>query len=217
MDTRLYLPKEWTQDTACLDKAGGSKARRGDRTRHPLALERLSANGASLPHRWIAGDNEMGRPYGFRRRRTTLGERSLLALPSNTAIRDLETSPAEHRGKGRRLKRSWQSVEAWSQSLDDAAWGRLEVCDGSTGPLVVEVVKRHVVSRTHRRQQGNEALLAVSRSRDRHQDEVVKVDYSLSRAVPKTPLWGGSPSGQGRIPRRSMSPTSQERSGLGRL
>ena len=53
VDTRLYLPKEWTKDKARLDKAGVPKASRAYRTRHQLALEMLEHNGASLPHRWI--------------------------------------------------------------------------------------------------------------------------------------------------------------------
>jgi len=75
VDTRLYLPKAWTKDKARLDKAGVPKADRGYRTRHQLALEMLAENGTCLPHRWIAGDDEMGRPYWFRRRRAALGER----------------------------------------------------------------------------------------------------------------------------------------------
>lgn len=93
VDTRLYLPKEWTKDKARLDKAGVPKAARAYRTRHQLALEMLEQHGGSLPHRWIAGDDEMGRPYWFRRRLAGLGEQYLLAVPSNTAIRDLETAP----------------------------------------------------------------------------------------------------------------------------
>jgi SRSO17 transposase len=117
-----------------------------------------------------------------------LGERYLLAVPSNTTIRDLETPPPEYGGKGRHPTRPWQSVVAWSQALDDAAWRRIDVRDGAKGPLVVEVVKRRVVSRTHRRQQGDEELLTVIRYRDRDQDEVVKVDYYLSNTVPETSL-----------------------------
>ena len=79
-------------------------------------------------------------------------------------------------------------MEAWSRSLDEAAWQRIDVRDGSKGPLVVEVVTRRVVSRTHRRQPGDEELLAVIRYRDRDRDEVVKVDYYLSNTVPETAL-----------------------------
>ena len=65
VDQRLFLPKEWTQDKARLDKAGVPKASRAYRTRHQLALEMLAYNGVSLPHGWIAGDDEMGQPYWF--------------------------------------------------------------------------------------------------------------------------------------------------------
>src|SRR5712692_1339124 len=188
VDTRLYLPKEWTKDKARLDKAGVPHASRAYRTRHQLALEMLAKNGAALPHRWIAGDDEMGRPAWFRRRLAALDERYLLAVPSNTAIRDLETPLPEYRGKGRQPTRPWSSVQAWSQALAATAWQRIDVRDGAKGPLVVEIVTRRVVFRTHRRQQGDEELLAVIRYRDRDQDQVVKVDYYLSNTVPETSL-----------------------------
>jgi SRSO17 transposase len=189
VDMRLYLPKEWIQDKARLDKAGVPTARRGYRTRHQLALEMLEQHGTTLPHRWIAGDDEMGRPYWFRRRLAALGERYLLAVPSNTLIRDLETAPPEASGRGRPPTRPWQRVEPWSQALSADAWRRVDVRDGSKGPLVVDVVKRRVVSRTHRRQQGHEEMLVVMRYRDRDNQQVVKVDYYLSNAEPETPLW----------------------------
>src|SRR4029434_6793372 len=93
------------------------------------------------------------------------------------------------RGQGRRPTRPWHSVQAWSQALEATAWRRIDVRDVSKGPLVVEMVKRRVVSRTHRRQQGDEELLVVIRYRDRDQAQVVKVDYYLSNAVSETPLW----------------------------
>ncbi len=189
VDTRLYLPKEWTKDKARLDKAGVPKASRAYRTRHQLALEMLAKNGAALPHRWIAGDDEMGRPAWFRRRLAALGEHYMLAVPSNTVMRDLETPAPAYGGQGRPPQRPWQGVATWTTSLGDDAWRRIDVRDGSKGPLVVEVVTRRVVSRTHRRQQGDEELLVVIRSRDRDQAQVVQVDYYLSNAAPETPLW----------------------------
>ena len=92
---RLFLPKEWTKAKARLDKAGVPTAYRAYRTRHQLALEMLAKKGAGLPHGWMSGDAEMGRPYWFRRRLATLGERYWLAVPSHTAMRDLETAPPE--------------------------------------------------------------------------------------------------------------------------
>ena len=188
VDLRLYRPKEWPQDKARLQKAGVPEAHRGYRTRHQLALDMLKKNGPVLPHAWIAGDDEMGRPYWFRRRLAGLGARYLLAVPSNTLTRALETAPPVTSGRGRWPQRPWQSVEQWSQALGDDAWKRIEVRDGSKGPLVVEVVKRRVVARTHRRQQGHEEMWVVMRYRDRDHQQVVKVDDSLSNAAPETPL-----------------------------
>jgi SRSO17 transposase len=189
VDQRLFLPKDWTKEKARLDKAGVPKAYRRYLTRHQLALDMLSKNGAGLPHGWIAGDDEMGRPYWFRRRLATLAERYLLAVPSNTAMRDLEVEPPEYSGRGRRPGRPWHTVATWSHARDDEAWQHLDVRDGSKGPLVVEALKRRVVSRTHRRQQGDPETLVVIRYRDRDQQEVVKVDYYLSNAGSETPLW----------------------------
>ena len=89
VDTRLFLPQEWTQDKARMKKAGVPKGTKF-RTRHELALELLDQHGGKLPHRWITGDDEMGRPYWFRRDLQQRNEHYLLAVPSNTRIRDLE-------------------------------------------------------------------------------------------------------------------------------
>lgn len=189
VDMRLYLPKEWTTDKARLDKAGVPNAHRGYRSRHQVALDMLQASGTRLPHGWIAGDDEMGRPYGLRRRLDGLGERSRLAVPGHTLLRDLETALPTSSGRGRPPTPPWQRVEAWSAALDEGAWQRIDVRDGSKGPLVVDVVKRRVVARTPRRQQGDEELFVVRRYRDRDNQQVVKVDVSLSNAAPETPRW----------------------------
>ena len=134
VDLRLSRPTEWPPDTARLDKAGVPTARRGYRTRPQLALERLAANGAALPHGWMAGDDERGRPYWFRRRLAALGERYVLAVPANPWCRDLESPLPPYGGLGRRPQRPWQRVAVWSQGLDAEAWQQVDVRDGSKGP-----------------------------------------------------------------------------------
>src|SRR3954469_24662772 len=99
VNTRLYLPKEWTDHRARCKAAGVPKAT-PFRTRHELALEMLDEHGALLPHAWVAGDDEMGRPASFRRELGRRGERYLLAVPSNTLIRDLDAPPPGYAGRG---------------------------------------------------------------------------------------------------------------------
>lgn len=111
VDMRLFLPKAWVLDPERRRKAGVPPNLRF-RTRHQLGLEMLHQHGDQLPHTWITGDDEMGRPSWFRRRLDALGERYLLAVPSNTQIRDLQAEPPPYSGRGRQPKRPWTGVEA---------------------------------------------------------------------------------------------------------
>ena len=104
----MFLPKDWITNRKRRKKAGVPKGVRY-RTRHQLCLEMLAQHGEQLPHAWIAGDDEMGRPYWFRSRLNTLGEQYLLAVPCDTNIRDLEVDPPEYGGRGRRPQRPWMA------------------------------------------------------------------------------------------------------------
>lgn len=188
VDVRLYLPKEWTQNKARLRKAGVPKERWKHRTRHELCLDMLGEHGPSLPHSWITGDDELGRPYAFRRKLHDLGERYLLAVPSNTLIRDLDAPPPPYSGKGHPPQRPWQRVDRWAAALPDSAWTTIEVRDGEKGPLTVEAVKRNVITRASKRQAEHAEVLVVIRYCDRDQERVVKTDYYLSNAAADTPL-----------------------------
>jgi SRSO17 transposase len=179
VDTRLYLPKDWAKDKSRRQKSGIPKTVRY-RTRHQLCLEMLERHGSVLPHRWIAGDDELGRPAWFRQRLTQLNERYLLAVPSNTLIRDWgETSPLPP-GRGSSPKPTWQRVDRWVQTLEATAWTTIDVRDGTKGPLIVEAIQTQVTAKTSERREGPEETLVVLRYRDRDQQRVVKTDYYLS-------------------------------------
>lgn len=188
VDTRLYLPKEWTQDKARCEKAGIPKDRRRHRTRHQLCLEMLSKHRENLAHGWIAGDDELGRPYAFRRHLDGMNERYLLAVPSNTLIRDFDAPEPEYSGRGRQPKRPWQRVDVWLASRREHEWTAIDVRDGAKGPLVVEAIKRRVAGRTHRHQEGHQEILVIVRYRDRDEAKIVKTDYYLSNASADTSL-----------------------------
>src|SRR3954468_5009288 len=94
VDVRLYLPKAWAKDRARRKRCGIPKAVRY-RTRHELALEMLEETGPLLPHAWVTGDDEMGRSSHFRAEQRRLNEPYLLAVPSNTTVRDLEGETRE--------------------------------------------------------------------------------------------------------------------------
>jgi SRSO17 transposase len=183
VDVRLYLPKAWAKDRDRRKRCGIPKAIRY-RTRHELALAMLKETGPLLPHAWVTGDDEMGRSSRFRAELRRRKEPYLLAVPSNTTIRDLEGAVPEWSGRGPHPKRAFEQVRTWTRSLPPSAWRRIEVGDGERGPLFVELVATRVVARTDRGRIGPEELLVVLRSRDEAGEP--KHDYYLSNAPPGT-------------------------------
>lgn len=175
VNLRLYLPKEWTGDRKRCAKAGIPTGTRF-RTRHELALAMLDEQGSLLPHGWVAGDDEMGRPAEFRRELRARGERYLLAVPANTLIRDLETAPPVYAGRGRPAQQPFVQVQRWCAALPASAWTRLDVRDGTKGPLVIEAVQRRVLARLGK-DVGPEERLFITR--EVQSDGRYKHDYYL--------------------------------------
>ena len=185
VNVRLFLPEEWTKDRGRCRAAGIPREVRAQ-TRHELALEMLAESGPVLPHAWVAGDDEMGRPEWFRRALRDRGERYLLAVPSNTLIRDQEAAPPEYSGRGRHPKNAFTRVDVWAERLAEGSWTRIEVRDGEKGPLAVEAVKRRVRARTETGGEGPDELLFITR--ELQADHTYKLDYHLSCAAAATPL-----------------------------
>jgi len=184
VDLRLYLPKEWADKKKRRKKAGVPEEIRFQ-TRHELALEMLREKGALLPHTWIAGDDEMGRSSKFRGELRALHERYLLAVPSNTLIRDGDEEPPPYSGRGPRPKVPFRRVDRWAAVLPASAWQTIEVRPGEKGPLATQIVKRRVQAKEGRKT-GPEEILVVTR--EQQSDGSFKHDYYLSSAATETPL-----------------------------
>lgn len=185
VDMRLFLPEAWAKDKKRRKKAGVPKEVRF-RTRHELALEMLDGKGALLPHAWVAGDDEMGRSTRFREALRQRHEQYLLAVPSNTLVRDLDATPPPYRGRGTRPQVPFTRVDRWGAALPEEAWTTIEVRDGEKGPLVVQAVKARVQAKTDRRRTGPEETLVIVR--ERQGDGSWKHDYYLSNASWQTAL-----------------------------
>ena len=185
VNMRIYLPKEWTKDRARRKEAGVPKEVKF-RTRQELALEMLDESGGRLPHAWIAGDDEMGRPSGFRQELRKRGLRYLLGVPSNTLVRDLDVPPPEYSGHGRHPKSPFMRLDRWRSAVPEDDWVVIDVRDGEKGPLVIQCVKRRVQARTPTGGTGPEELLFVTR--ELQADNTYKRDYYLSNTDPETAL-----------------------------
>jgi SRSO17 transposase len=185
VDLRLYLPKTWANRKQRRKKVGVPDEIRF-RTRHELMLEMLDERGPMLPHGWIAGDDELGRSSWFRQELRSRNEHYLLAVPSNTLVRDLTLPDPPYRGRGPRPKVPFTRVDRWCAGVPESAWETIEVRDGEKGPLATQAVRRLVQARTERRDSDVAEWLVVFR--EQQQDGTWKRDYLLAFAPLPTPL-----------------------------
>ena len=179
VDVRLYLPQEWAQDRPRRTKAGVPKTVRF-RTRHQLALQLLDQRGPLLPHAWVTGDDEMGRCAWFRKELRKRQECYLLAVPSNTQIRDLAAGEPPGSGRGRPRRAPFVGVDAWARGQAANAWQTIEVRAGEKGPLVVQGTRTLVQARYQRRVSDEVEWLVVFR--EQQSDGTWKHDYLLAEA-----------------------------------
>lgn len=186
-NARLFLPQEWTDNPSRCQAAGiPEQAYTRHKSRGQLCLEMLEHSGKLLPHAWITGDDELGRPTWLRRALRKRGEQYVLGVPSNILIRDLEQVPPRS-GRGRKPAGPFISVATWREHLDSTRWQTITLRDGEKGRLVMKIATGRVLARTEQGKQGSgqEELLIVTQ---RPEGTGVRHDYYLSNASPDESL-----------------------------
>jgi SRSO17 transposase len=184
LDRRLYLPEGWAED-----------AGRRERCHVPeevvfqekwrIAADLLERCRGGLPHGWVVGDDEFGRPAHFRAWLRGHHERYVLDVPRDTVVRDLEARRPPRRRAGRGAKRQvpYRRVDAWAARQSEGRWTRLTIRDGERGPLRVDAMTVRVRTKLDRRN-GPEERLVVMRT----VEEKPETHYALSNAGPAVSL-----------------------------
>jgi SRSO17 transposase len=178
LDRRLYLPKEWAHDPERRAKAHiPEEVAFQESWRIAVAL--LERCRKDLPHGWVTGDDELGRPAAFRGWLRRHGERYVLDVPCNTSIRDLECRRPRrrHAGRGRKRQTPFCRADAWVARQPESRWTRLTVRNAERGPLQVDAMTVRVRSKEERRI-GPEERLVVMRTVEAEP----QVHYALSNA-----------------------------------
>jgi SRSO17 transposase len=184
LDRQLYLPEDWASDPVRRGKCHVPEAVTFKESWR-IAVDLLERCRKDLPHAWVSGDDEMGRPARFRGWLRRHGERYVLDVPCNTNVRDLECRRPRRRraGRGRKRETPFCRADAWAARQPDSRWTRLTVRDGERGPLQVDALAVRVRAKEERRV-GPEERLVVTRT----VEAAPRTDYSLSNAGPEVPL-----------------------------
>jgi SRSO17 transposase len=184
LDRRLYLPEDWAHDPGRRAKTHVPEDIAFQESWR-IAVALLERCRHDLPHAWVTGDDELGRPAEFRAWLRRHGERYILDVPCNTSIRDLECRRPRRRraGRGRKREVPFCRVDTWAARQPASRWTRLTVRAGERGPLLVDAMAVRVRTK-HKRRIGPEERLVVMRTVEAEP----RIHYSLSNAGPEVTL-----------------------------
>ena len=193
LDTRLYLPREWTDDPPRCHAAGVPEGV-VFRTKPELAFELLLDVRGRLRHSWVTFDEVYGRDPGFVGGLEELGERYIGEVPKGTRVwlerpAVQEPTPSGRRGTPRKKSRVTPgepapvTVEAVAAALPAKAWQRRTFREGTKGMQVAEFARLRVVAERDDLP-GPELWLVVQRGCDQQPE----MKYYLSNAALDCPL-----------------------------
>ena len=154
LDCELYLPKWWVDDENRREKCHVPE----DVTFKAgweLAAGMVFRHRENVPHSWVVGDENYGRPTELRDLFAREGEQYVLEVSADAKVRLVRGG-------------EWTTANRWAAELPRSAWRSFSVRDGERGPITVRAVKTRVY--TQRTNKGvaerPEILLIVRNDRD---------------------------------------------------
>jgi len=155
LDTRLYLPDEWTDDPDRC-RAAGVPEGVVFRTKPELAFELVLHLRGRVRHGWVSFDETYGRDPSFIGGLEALGERYIGEVPKDTRVwlkRPAVQEPGKgQRGAPRRKPRvapgepAPVTVEEVAKALPPKAWQRLAFREGTKGVQYAEFARVRAVA-----------------------------------------------------------------------
>jgi len=187
IDTRLYLPKEWTDDAQRCNKAGIPESERVFKTKSQLALEIVEqARRNGVRFGWVGADAGYGSGPGFLFALDDAGESFLIDVHKSFVIYEVAPQstipgPSRNGRKASELTSGPQSVEAFVESCSPKDWRLYNVRQTTRGSLKLRVLRKSVYVWDKQREQARPYELLVTENLDGENRK-----YSLSNQKPST-------------------------------
>lgn len=153
IDSRLYLPKEWTNDPARCRAAGVPQQEAVFKSKADLAFEMvLAARNHGVRFSWVGVDGGYGKDPSFLRRLEDHGEVFVAEVHKDQQIYREDPDPrlpekrSSRGAKPTRLEAQTTSlrVDEWLKEQPEALWQRVAVRCGTKGRLQVEALHARV-------------------------------------------------------------------------
>jgi len=193
IDTRLFLPKSWTDDKVRCQTTDIPKDRLTHQKKANLALEMIkSARQKQLSYQWVGADAFYGEDPNFVRTLDQLGETFMVDVHCDQSIYLHDPKPhvpqrTSKRGRQpSRLKTDEQflTVSQWAQDQAETAWQQIELRDSTKGKLSVAVLHGRVWLWDGKEKKTHLWHLIVRRESGSKN----KIKYSISNASPETSI-----------------------------
>jgi SRSO17 transposase len=193
IDTRLYLPKEWTDDAKRCRAAGVPCAEVVLKSKADLAFEMVvHARQNGVRFGWVGADGGYGKDPSFLRRLADHGETFMAEVHKDQQIYLEDPAPcvAERKTfRGRRptlleAQSASHRVDAWVQAQPSELWQKVVVRPGTRGELRVEALSRRVWVWDGKEKKARFWHLVATREMDSPE----KIKYALSNAPGETSL-----------------------------
>jgi SRSO17 transposase len=189
IDSRLYLPKEWTEDAERCNKAGIPESERVFKTKSQLALEIVEqARRNGVRFGWVGADAGYGSGPDFLFALADAGHTFLIDIHKSFVIYELDRQlriqePSSKGHKARPLVTAHESlsVEEFVQSCSAKDWRLYNVRQTTRGSLKLRVLRKRVYVWDKQSGQGRRYELLVTENLD-GQDRT----YSLTNQKPST-------------------------------
>ena len=174
---RLFLPEERAHDRKHRQKTYvPQEVTFQEKWR--LGLELVRTAGQEVPHAWVVGDEDFGRPTECRAQLRLAKERYVLDVPCDTLVRDLSTRRPPARPGGRPRRPLWERAEQWAARQPRKRWKKFRLPGGEKGPRQVWAMQQQVQTKDADGQVGPSERLVVIKTCAREP----QVWYTVSNA-----------------------------------
>jgi SRSO17 transposase len=189
IDTRLFLPEQWTSHKARCKAAGVPKEAIKYKTKLELAFEMIvhqQQKGTRFD--WVGGDGLYGHDSKFRRDVASLGLLYMLDIHSTDGVYLEEPTisiPEKKAKRGRtpllpKADKPLVKVCDIAKALTDEQWKTYTVRNTAKGPLVIDMWVQEIYTWDQKDDQWRKELLVIRRNKN--EKGIYECKYSLSNA-----------------------------------
>ena len=191
IDTRLFLPKDWTADKSRCQKAGIPKDRCSPKTKLELALDMLKHHQTTgVRFNWVGGDGFYGHDISFRKSIAAMGFTYMLDIHEKDGVylgEPVISIPEATSTRGRkpillRADKERIKVKTIAAEAGQGQWDTYKLRDGAKGPLIIEGMIKEVYTWDEKSATAQKELLVIRR--DKNEAGEYEYKYSLSNAGP---------------------------------